>query len=133
STQRNIQMYFKNARLFQTVTPLSVALLVLPAVSAHAQLFQQHNLVSSVNGLADHLDADLVNPWGIAESGGSPFWISDNGTDKATLYNSTGTKQGLIVSVPAAPTGQVFNGGAAFTADRFIFDTEGGQIVAWKG
>ena len=45
----------------------------------------QTNLVSDLPGVAQNLDPNLVNPWGIAESGGSPFWISDNGTGLSTL------------------------------------------------
>src|SRR5262249_60508567 len=33
------------------------------------------------------VDPNLQNPWGIAESSGSPFWVSDNGAGVATLYN----------------------------------------------
>src|ERR1700694_896438 len=69
--------------------------------------FVQTTLASSAS------DADLINPWGISLSSGSPFWVSDNGTGKATLYNSAGVKQGLVVSMPLGSepvTGQVFNG-----------------------
>ena len=31
-------------------------------------------------------DPDLVNPWGISLSGGSPFWVANNGTGTSTLY-----------------------------------------------
>ena len=84
-------------------------------------------------------DPDLVNPWGIAFSGGSPIWVSDNHTGLATIYNGGGVKQGLIVSIPApgggqgAPTGQVFNGGSGFHGDLFIFSTEDGTIAGWSG
>jgi uncharacterized protein (TIGR03118 family) len=81
-------------------------------------------------------DPDLVNPWGISSSPTSPFWVSDNGSGKATLYNSAGVKQGLIVSMPAgseAVTGQVFANGAAFNGDAFLFATEGGTITGWRG
>ena len=36
---------------------------------------------------ADVIDQNLKNPWGVAESAGSPFWISDNAAGVATLYN----------------------------------------------
>ena len=45
-----------------------------------ATLFGQTNLVSDIPGLAKTTDPSLVNAWGISESSGSPFWISDNGT-----------------------------------------------------
>src|SRR5262245_64524196 len=85
----------------------------------------QTNLVSDLPGVAQTLDPDLVNPWGISESSGSAFWISDNGSNLSTLYNTAGTKQGLIVSIPSpghpgtatgTPTGTVFNIGLAADA-----------------
>jgi uncharacterized protein (TIGR03118 family) len=95
----------------------------------------QHNLVSDIPGLADHTDPNLVNPWGISSSGGSPFWVSDNGKDVSTLYNSTGNPQALVVSVPpGSPTGTVFNTNAGtFNGDVFLFATEQGTIDGWRG
>ena len=101
--------------------------------------FGQVNLVSDLPGVARFMDPDLVNPWGIAFSSGSPIWISDNGQGLATIYNGAGVKQGLVVSIPApgggqgAPTGQVFNGGSGFNGDRFLFSTEDGTIAGWRG
>jgi uncharacterized protein (TIGR03118 family) len=118
----------------------------------------QTNLVSDLPGVAQTLDPQLVNPWGISESSGSPFWISDNNSGLSTLYNTAGTKQGLVVSIPTpgdplgasgAPTGTVFNtdGGAAggfkvSGVDKngapisapaiFLFATEDGTIVGWN-
>src|SRR5437763_17183814 len=77
----------------------------------------QTNLVSDLPGVALNLDPNLVNPWGISESSGSPFWISDNNAGVSTLYNTAGTPQALVVSIPApgdptgasgTPTGTVF-------------------------
>jgi uncharacterized protein (TIGR03118 family) len=103
----------------------------------HAQAEQdvrQTNLVSDVPGWAKVTDPNLVNPWGISESAGSPFWVSDNGSDKSTLYNTAGQPQALVVSIPTgAPTGQVFNAGSAFNGDRFIFAGEDGTISGWRG
>jgi uncharacterized protein (TIGR03118 family) len=112
--------------------------------------FQQVNLVSDVPGLALHTDPDLVNPWGISHSATSPFWVSDNGTGVSTLYNTAGTKQALVVTIPppaaspagttSTPTGQVFNASADFVVTngsvsgpaRFIFTTEDGTISGWN-
>jgi len=107
--------------------------------------FTQTNLVSDLNGVALHMDPDLVNPWGISFGATSPFWVSDNGTGKSTLYDGLGNKQGLIVTIPpaagspagtiSAPTGQVFNptaGGGTFNGGRFIFATEDGTINYWS-
>jgi uncharacterized protein (TIGR03118 family) len=108
--------------------------------------------------VALHQDAHLVNPWGISESSGSPFWISDNNAGVSTLYNTAGTPLALVVSIPApgdplgasgTPTGTVFNidggknggfqisgfsktGAPATASPAFIFATEDGTIVAWN-
>lgn len=97
--------------------------------------YRQDNLVSDIPGLATHTDSSLVNPWGISSGPTSPFWVSDNGTGKSTLYNTTGNPIPLVVNIPGGvPTGQVFNGNAAaFNGDRFIFAGEDGSISGWRG
>ena len=90
-------------------------------------------------------DPDPVNGWGITASPPgamtTPWWVSDNGTDKSTLYTGSGTKLGLTVSVPGGPTGTVFNlagGGFNVTGTggtgsaRFLFATEDGKILGWN-
>lgn len=115
---------------------------LLMAAPAPGSNFIQHNLVSDLPGLASYVDPQLVNPWGVAFSGTSPFWISDNGSGLATLYNGTGVKIGLTVTIPpplgqqitAAPTGQIFNPNPSnFGGAHFIFSTEDGTISAWNG
>src|SRR4029077_7307025 len=114
-----------------------------PALTLGAS-YLQHNLVSDLPGLADHTDTNLLNPWGISFSATSPFWISDNHAGVSTLYNSSGTPQSLIVTIPpptggtppAAPSGTIFNGTTNFivsgtTPAHFIFSTEDGTIAAW--
>jgi uncharacterized protein (TIGR03118 family) len=120
--------------------------------TAHPSAYRQINLVSDQAGKANLPDSNLVNAWGLAASPGtnaspgSPLWVADNGSDKATLYAGASatsvSKVPLTVSVTgAAPTGQVFNGdGSAFVVKDgqgnsgsalFIFDTENGTIDAW--
>jgi uncharacterized protein (TIGR03118 family) len=110
--------------------------------------YLETNLVSDLPGVAINTDAHLVNPWGIAASSSSPFWIADNGTGLSTLYNGSGTPQSLVVTVPppggdmppSAPTGIVFNGTTDFTVSSggksggaaFIFATEDGTISGWS-
>src|SRR5881394_1677236 len=105
------------------------------------RFYAQHNLVSDGAVPADHVDPALVNAWGLVASGTSPWWVADNGTDLSTLYNgNTGAKVPLTVSVPGAPTGIVFNGGAGFVITngatrgpaRFIFAGEDGTISGWN-
>lgn len=119
---------------------IGAALLFVAAPASAQTGYKQTNLVSNIPGLATVTDASLVNPWGLASSPTSPWWVSDNGTDLSTLYNgNTGAKQGLVVSIPAAaPTGLVFNNTADFLLGNnvkasFIFSTETGSIAAWNG
>src|SRR6516162_8330556 len=66
----------------------------------------QTNLVSDLPGVAAVTDPNLVNPWGISESAGSPFWISDNNAGVSSLYNVPGANNTavsinpLVVSIP---------------------------------
>jgi uncharacterized protein (TIGR03118 family) len=112
-----------------------LAVLVLGCVAAPGQAgpvgpFDQTTLVSNAT------DPDLVNPWGVSFSATSPFWVSDNGTGRSTLYNSLGVKQGLVVAMPSGAepvTGQVFNGTSSFNGDTFVFASENGTIAGWRG
>jgi len=87
-------------------------------------------------------DSDLQNGWGIAAPPMGPWWVSDNGTDKSTLYDGNGVKQTRVVSiVDGAPTGIVFNGNGGFPvtgptgvtgSSLFIFAAESGTISGWS-
>jgi uncharacterized protein (TIGR03118 family) len=70
----------------------------------------------------------------MTSSSASPFWISDNGANVATLYNSAGIPQALIVTTPLGPTGDVFNiaGGSSFGSSVFLFAQVSGQIAGWN-
>ena len=114
--------------------------------------FKQENLVSDIPGRARFTDPNLVNPWGLTFGPKTPFWVADNGTGVATVYDDTGrpvppdaprvitipTPKG--VKGPAAPTGIVFNDTHKFVvsegnrsaASRFIFATEDGTIAGWN-
>src|ERR1700759_4316666 len=75
-----------------------------------------HNLASDLPGIADHQDQNLVNAWGSGFSGSRPFWIGNNGTGTATLYDGTGAPLALVVSIPG-PAGS--NGAGAVTGVLF--------------
>jgi uncharacterized protein (TIGR03118 family) len=101
------------------------------------------NLVSNQKGKAKHQDTDLVNAWGISFFPRNPFWVSDNGTGKSTLYDNHGVKQSLVVTIPpgpgnsvGSPTGQVANGTTDFKISGspalFIFATFDGTISGWN-
>jgi uncharacterized protein (TIGR03118 family) len=107
--------------------------------------YVERKLVSDIPGEAEQTDPNLVNPWGIAFSPTSPFWIADNHAGVSSLYNSSGQPLSLVVTIPppaggtppAAPTGVVYNNtpdflvGAGLPA-RFIFATEDGTIASWN-
>jgi len=123
---------------------VAIAVLAVPA-AALAHGYRQTNLVSDQPGVAQIMDPNLVNAWGLAAGPTTPLWVADNGTSVATIY--PGAVGGmpisiapLVVSIPAMdPTGQVFNPTMGFKQDvagtptpsPFIFDTETGSIAAW--
>src|SRR6266446_4054178 len=132
------------------LSPLVLALLTLFRLSSFAKADQDRaahyetaNLVSDIPGLALLDDPDMVNAWGLSFNPMSPFWISDNGAGKATIYAVTYdalgmvqvAKQPLIVGIPGEgnPTGQLFNRTGAFNGDLFIFASEDGTISGWRG
>ncbi len=101
--------------------------------------FNQANFQSDIPGEAANTDPSLVNPWGITYGPTTPFWIADNATGVTTLYNTTGAKLPLTVSLPnpaggtILPTGTVFNGTSSFNGDRFLFASVNGVIDGWRG
>jgi uncharacterized protein (TIGR03118 family) len=87
------------------------------------------------SGTAPHVDANLVNPWGLAASSGSPWWVANAGTNTTSLYAADGTPNALIVSNPGTPAGIVFNNTSGFAAagaqTLFIFANRDATIRAW--
>ena len=57
--------------------------------AADAAVYVQTNLVSDIAELAEATDPHLANPWGVSFRSGSPFWVSDQGTNSTTLYSVT--------------------------------------------
>jgi uncharacterized protein (TIGR03118 family) len=112
-----------------------------------SQFYAQHNLISDVDGVADHTDSNVVNAWGLDAGPTTPWWFSDNGKGKTTLYNVSTGSIVTTFTVPGAggaqgnPTGLVFNGGPGFvinngagtSAAGFIFSSEDGTISAFRG
>ena len=121
---------------------LSLALGFMLASTAASAQYQLTNLSSNQVGWAHHVDPQLVNGWGLARGAGGPWWVANQGSGWSTLYDGTGTKQGLQVEVPSAtdfgpgqPTGIVFNGSPDFQvkgwASIFIFAALDGTISGW--
>src|ERR1022692_3793134 len=71
-----------------------VLALLAPACLAAGQAragYTQTNLVSNEAGVAPITDPNLIDPWGLAMSTGSPLWVSNQGSSTATVYKITGT------------------------------------------
>ncbi len=126
--------------------PVVCALLLLAVFPQRAtadSTFTQINLVSDVMGRAENFDPNLKNPWGMAFAPTSPFWISNQASNTATLYDGAGNSIPLVVGIPpvgfpTGPTGQVFNGSSGFdllngNPAHFLFDTLDGRILGWNG
>jgi len=126
-----------------------------PAVSFAAP-YRQTNLVSNLPGVALVEDKFLSEPRGIALSATSPFWVVDNNTDRANLYQGDVSGSPLVSNsalpsvamlnptlqpMPLLPTGVVANTTSDFliqqptpnppTPAQFIFSTRNGAINAW--
>src|SRR5215470_10903103 len=127
----------------------SVTLALSLSSAAFAQHYTQVNLDSNIPGTAEATDSQLVNGWGLARSSGSVWWVSDEATGVATLYNGPGDKQKLVVTIPKSnpkdptfpngtPTGMISNGSptdfllAPQKQAAFIFATLDGTIAGWN-
>src|SRR5438270_262146 len=79
-------------------------------------------LVSDVSGATASTDSNLVNGWGLARNGPSPWWVSDNEPGKASVYDVSSTPttvRSLAPVVDGGPTGAVFAG----IANNFLVGT----------
>jgi len=112
--------------------------------------YQLINFDSNQVGAARHTDPLIVNAWGLVHGPGTPWWVSDNISGWATLYDAAGVAQGLRVVIPTAgngpdsptggngpgsATGTVFNGSQEFQVQGwpslFLFATLDGTISGW--
>ncbi len=149
----------------KSIAKIRFAIPVLLALSIPSLTFAQHyiqtNLVSDLAADAPDLDHNLRNPWGLARSPSSPWWIADNSSGLnntpglATVYSISGaispaitlaaTTAKLVVTIPppngsnspSSPTGMVWNGSSDFALAAgkpaaFIFVTEDGTISGWN-
>jgi uncharacterized protein (TIGR03118 family) len=109
--------------------------------------YQQTALVSDGYYEAPHTDANSLNPWGLAATTSSPWWVGNNHTGKATIYDANGVVSQLVVDVPSfnsatggPVTGVAFNPTSSFVLSdggssgpaTFLFACEDGTISAWN-
>jgi len=134
-----------------TALSIAVGLALVFASSAAMAQYRLSNLSSNQVKQAHHDDPLLVNAWGLVHGPGSPWWVSDEDSGWATLYDGAGnTIQQLKVLIPTAgngpssptglngpgsPTGIVFNGSQGFQVggwvSLFLFATLDGTISGW--
>jgi uncharacterized protein (TIGR03118 family) len=139
-------------KICRTVVFACVGLgLLLVTAPVEAQ-YRLKNLVSNqIDEKTPNTDPLLVNAWGLARSADGPWWVSDNLSGWATIYNALGTPQALKVLIPTAgngpesptglngpgtPTGMVSNPSKTDfqiqgVPANFIFSTLDGTISAW--
>jgi len=131
---------------------LGLGLALMFVSSAALAQFKLTNLSSNQIKKALHDDPLLVNAWGLVHAPGSPWWVSDNNSGWATLYDSQGnlvpTLKVLIPTAgngpdlgtglngPGSPTGTVWNGTSEFQVAPgakavFLFATLDGTISGW--
>jgi uncharacterized protein (TIGR03118 family) len=122
---------------------LFVLALSLVSGTAMAVCGQSYEATTLVKNTGKKGDTQLINPWGLADGPGAPFWLGDEGSGLSTLYTGTGAKQSLVVTIPTAsgtgvgtPTGVVYNGSTEFQIDNwtsaFLFATLDGTISGWS-
>ena len=110
------------------------------ALAACGQAYSATTLVKSAGKTGDK---QLINPWGLAYGPGAPFWLADQGSGLSTLYDGSGNKQSLVVTIPSAsgtglgsPTGIVYNASPEFKimnwTSAFMFATLDGTISGWS-
>jgi uncharacterized protein (TIGR03118 family) len=115
------------------------------ATTPAGNVFTQTNLVSD-GAPAARVDADLKNPWGMVLSPGGDWWVVNNGTATATIYDNSGNKLSPVVGIPggggktALPTGEALNTTSSFviksgsksSAAEYLFAGEDGGISGWS-
>src|SRR5438876_6867428 len=92
----------KTTNHYTKIALLLFAAATLTATSARADTYSWTNFQSDIAGVAQHVDPNLVNPWGMAASPSGTIWVSDNGTGVSTLYHQDGTAVSLVVTIPTA-------------------------------
>jgi uncharacterized protein (TIGR03118 family) len=125
------------------------AIFLFLSTAVFGQHYTQTNLDANVRGVAEATDPQLVNAWGLARASGGVWWVADEASGVATLYNGPGAKQGLVVTIPKSdpndktfptgtPTGVISNANtndfpaAPNKPAAFIFATLDGSIAAWN-
>ena len=72
---------------------------MLPTPTTHERVTVTP-LVADQQGAAPNTDPNLVNSWGLSRDDEGLLWVTDNGTDLATSYDSnTGVPTGTAINI----------------------------------
>src|SRR6266699_3443793 len=95
--QKNNHKPMKTTNAYIKIALPLLAAAILTATSGRADTYSWTNFQSDIAGVAQHVDPNLVNPWGMSVSPSCTIWVSDNGTGVSTLYHQDGTASSLVV------------------------------------
>jgi uncharacterized protein (TIGR03118 family) len=131
--------------------PLTILTLAAGSIAAAAYVgapnaYLQQNLVVDGYYEGPHIDRALVNPWGLAVNPAGAFWVANEDSGVATIYDGNGVPASLVVGIPSSTgpdggsaTGIVFNSTASFVVSDgaasapavFLFAGTDGVISGW--
>jgi uncharacterized protein (TIGR03118 family) len=114
-----------------------------------AEYYERRDLTADRDGIGEHTDPNLVNPWGLAYGPDSYFWVANEGSGTATVYDGDGADRSDVIGGPvrlpsvtgrSRPTGIVYNGSSGFEIasgsdsgpSHFLFATLDGVILGWS-
>lgn len=131
---------------------MALALMLAAGAARAGDGYYQTDLVSDIPGMALVTDPNLMDPWGIAQSTRSPFWISDQATSIASVYSvDPVTQQPTVLSLAPSlpnlggappspppveadgPTGQVSTSAAGITTSATDFNFTSGGVTGKAG
>ncbi|HET7436579.1 MAG TPA: TIGR03118 family protein [Thermoanaerobaculia bacterium] len=126
-----------------SIATLTILEPTVPAI-APGSAYVQTNLASDVAGIAQIVDPQLVNPWGLTFRGTSPFWTANNGSSSSSLLQVVPATDATTlnptlphVAIPGGlPTGTVGNATSDFVMGsapaNFLFASITGNLTGWN-
>lgn len=138
-----------STRVVSTRIAALISVVLLLALSAAAQ-YTRTNLTGDAQGEGTFTDPHLKNGWGLAAVRATltgTFWVADEGTGLATVYQATGQPLGTVVTIPpgsgngaGTPAGLVTNNTSSFVITEgthsapamFLFSTLDGTISGYN-
>ena len=122
-----------------------VAILAFSVTGAGARdslvAYNVYPLISDSSAVSAPLtDTSLLNGWGLSASATSPWWTANNKSNTSTLYTRRRLEDRVDRHRPGRPDGhrRKLEHGRLHRepercqhSSRFLFDTQGGQLLGW--